>query len=72
MGDMIKLNHDMQESKENEILRMMNDTSLCPLLAESEVVRLFNRLQRQYKQPWAEPVEVEYTMLTLPENQCSK
>ncbi len=37
MGDMIKLNHDMQESKENEILRMMNDTSLCPLLAESEV-----------------------------------
>jgi hypothetical protein len=37
MGDIIKLNNDLQESKENEILKMMKNTSLYPLLEESEV-----------------------------------
>lgn len=37
MGDIITLNNKMQENKDNEILQMMNNTSIYPMLKESEV-----------------------------------
>lgn len=37
MGDMIRLNNEIQENKDNAILRMMSDTSIYPMLQESEV-----------------------------------
>jgi hypothetical protein len=37
MGDMISLNNEIQENKNNAILRMMSDTSIYPMLQESEV-----------------------------------
>lgn len=37
MGDMISLNNEIQENKDNAILRMMSDTSIYPMLQESEV-----------------------------------
>lgn len=37
MGDMISLNKEIQENKDNAILRMMSDTSIYPMLQESEV-----------------------------------
>lgn len=37
MGDIITLNNKMQENKDNEILQMMNNTSIYPILKESEV-----------------------------------
>lgn len=37
MGDIIALNNKMQENKDNEILQMMNNTSIYPMLKESEV-----------------------------------
>lgn len=37
MGDMISLNNEIQENKDNAILRMMSDTAIYPMLQESEV-----------------------------------
>lgn len=37
MSDIITLNNKMQENKDNEILQMMNNTSIYPVLKESEV-----------------------------------
>lgn len=37
MSDIITLNNKMQENKDNEILQMMNNTSIYPMLKESEV-----------------------------------
>lgn len=37
MGDIITLNNKMQENKDNEILQIMNNTSIYPMLKESEV-----------------------------------
>lgn len=37
MGDMISLNNEIQENKDNAIFRMMSDTSIYPMLQESEV-----------------------------------
>ena len=37
MSDIITLNNRMQENKDNEILQMMNNTSIYPMLKESEV-----------------------------------
>jgi len=37
IGDIITLNNKMQENKDNEILQMMNNTSIYPMLKESEV-----------------------------------
>lgn len=37
MGDIISLNNEIQENKDNAILRMMSDTSIYPMLQESEV-----------------------------------
>ena len=37
MGDMIRLNNEIQENKDNAILRMMSDTSIYPMLQEPEV-----------------------------------
>lgn len=37
MGDIITLNNKMQENKDNEILQIMNNTSIDPMLKESEV-----------------------------------
>lgn len=37
MDDIITLNNKMQENKDNEILQMMNNTSIYPMLKESEV-----------------------------------
>lgn len=37
MRDMISLNNEIQENKDNAILRMMSDTSIYPMLQESEV-----------------------------------
>ena len=37
MGDMISPNNEIQENKDNAILRMMSDTSIYPMLQESEV-----------------------------------
>lgn len=34
MGDIITLNNKMQENKDNEILQMMNNTSIYPKLAD--------------------------------------
>lgn len=37
MGDIITLNNKMQGNKDNEILQMMNNASIYPMLKESEV-----------------------------------
>lgn len=37
MGDIITQNNKMQENKDNEILQMMNNASIYPMLKESEV-----------------------------------
>lgn len=37
MSDIITQNNKMQENKDNEILQMMNNTSIYPMLQESEV-----------------------------------
>lgn len=37
MGDIITLNNKMHENNDNEILQMMNNTSIYPMLKESEV-----------------------------------
>lgn len=37
MDNIIKLNNEIQESKDNTIMRMMNDTTIYPMLKESEV-----------------------------------
>lgn len=37
MENIMKPNNDLQENKRNEILQMMNDISLCPILEESQV-----------------------------------
>lgn len=37
MSDIITLNNKMQKNKDNEILQMMNNTSIYPILKESEV-----------------------------------
>lgn len=37
MGDMISLNNEIQENNDNAIFRMMSDTSIYPMLQESEV-----------------------------------
>ncbi len=37
MGDIISLNNEIQENKNNAILRMMSDTSIYPMFQESEV-----------------------------------
>ena len=37
MDNIIKLNNEIQESKENAIMRMMNDVTIYPMLKESEV-----------------------------------
>lgn len=37
MDNTIKLNNEIQESKDNTIMRMMNDTTIYPMLKESEV-----------------------------------
>lgn len=37
MGDIITLNNKMQENKENEVLQMMNNASIYPMLQEAEV-----------------------------------
>ena len=37
MSDILTLNNKMQENKDNEILQMMNNTSIYPMLKESEV-----------------------------------
>lgn len=37
MGDIINLDNKAQENKENIILQMMNDPSLCPMLQESQI-----------------------------------
>lgn len=37
MGDIITLNNKMQENKDTEILQMMNNTSIYPMLQKSEV-----------------------------------
>ena len=37
MDNIIKLNNESQESKDNAIMRMMNDTTIYPMLKESEV-----------------------------------
>ena len=37
MGEIIKLNNEIEENKNKEIMRMMSDTSIFPVLKESEV-----------------------------------
>ena len=37
MGDIITLNNKMQENKDNEVLQIMNNASIYPMLQESEV-----------------------------------
>lgn len=36
MGNVIEMNNDSQKNKRDEILQMMNDTSLCPILEEAQ------------------------------------
>lgn len=37
MGNVIEMNNDSQKNKRDEILQMMNDTSLCPILEEAQI-----------------------------------
>ncbi|MFR5875496.1 MAG: hypothetical protein ACLUFN_03295 [Eubacterium sp.] len=88
MGEIIKQNNELPEGKENTILRMMNDTSLCPMLQESNVgVSNYTPLPISRLtaygtafQPLVTAVQTAvngaeaagFTMLILPEKQCFK